>query len=219
MSDIPPTGDGNLLPWSNNFAARVSADFAALGLSAADAALYAGLHADYAALLAVAATPATHTRPALAAKNAAKTTLLARARQFARVIKANPTVTDARRADLGLPPRDVTPSPIPPPASRPLLIVDPFGNVGIRDEATPGRRRKPRTVLGAVLFTKLAPAGAPAPTSPADAQYAGVATRDKFALPLPPNAAGQVLWVLAHWINEKGQAGPVSAVVWSRVAA
>lgn len=219
MATVPPTVDGLLLPWSLNFSTRISATPTVFDLTATEAAAYAALHTDYTTKLAVADNPGTRTRAAIAAKNTSKAALLARARQFAKVIKASPTVTDAQRIDLGLPVRDGTPTPVPPPASRPLLVVDPFGNVAVRDEASPTHRRKPTGAIGAVLFAAVLPDGQPAPTTPDEARYAGVATRDKFAVPLPEDAGGKFLYVMAQWLNGKGQPGPVSTVAVSRIAA
>jgi len=218
MND-PSNVDGVLLPWSTNFSARISLTPTVFSLTAADATAYAALHADFVTRLAAADTPATRTKAIVAAKNQSKANLLAKARQFAKVIKASPTVTDAQRADLGLPARDLSPTPVPPPTTRPTLLVDPFGNVELHDEATPTKRGKPKGTMAAVLFAKLADAGAAAPATPDDAKYVGVATKDRFAIPVSPADAGKVLWVLAQWVNTKGQPGPVSPVASSRIAA
>jgi len=45
----------------------------------------------------------------------------AQARTLAKVVNAYPPITNAQRADLGLTVRDGTPSPIPPPATQPVV--------------------------------------------------------------------------------------------------
>jgi len=219
MATTPSNVDGELLPWSFNFSAKVSLAPTVLSLTASDATAYAALQADFATRLAVVNNPMTRNKATTAAKNTSKAALLAKSRQFAKVIKANPMVTDAQRADLGLPARDPSPTPVPAPASRPLVVVDPFGNVQVRDESAPAHRGKPRGTMGAVLFTTLLAPGATPPATSDDGKFAGVTTRSRFALHLPADAGGKMLWVLAQWINAKGELGPVSAPVFSRIAA
>ena len=219
MATIPPTSDGALLPWSLNFSTRITATPTVFDLTAAEATAYAALHADYTARVATAENPGTRTKATIAEKTTSKLALLAKARQFCKIIKANPDLTDAQRALLGLPPRDATPTPVPAPLTRPLLAVDPFGNVRIVDETTPNRRGKPQGVMGAVIITAILPTTAPAPTTPQEGHYSGLATRDKFAIPLPSDSNGKALWAMAQWVNPRGEPGPVSAPVRTLIAA
>ena len=216
---IPPKIDGQLLPWSLNFSTRISATPTVFDLTALEATSYANLHADFTARVATAENPGTRTKATVAEKNTCKLALLAKARQFCKIIKANPALTDGQRALLGLPPRDAIPTPVPAPLTRPLLAVDPFGNLKLVDETTPNRRGKPQGVLGALIFTAILPAAAPAPATPEEGHYAGLATRDRFAVPLPTDSSGKALWAMAQWINPRGVAGPVSAPVRTLIAA
>jgi len=219
MATIPPEVDGDLIPWSLNFSTRITATPTVFDLTASDATAYAALHADFVARAATAENPGTRTKANVQEKNLSKRALLAKARQFAKIIKANPDLTDGQLTLLGLAVRDVIPTPAPIPTSRPLLVVDPFGNLDLRDETTPLRRGKPRQVFGSVVFAAILPAGSPAPETPAQAHYAGVATKSKFNVPVTSEDGGKMLYVMARYINSRGEAGPVSAVVASRIAA
>ena len=219
MPEVPPRRDHALDTWSENFGQRIVADPEAYGVGAGDALAFRAAAAEYAASLTAATDPGTRTRSAVAGKNAAKRALLRHARQLVRIISAQASVTDSQRADLGLALRDGIPSPIPAPATRPVVLVDPFGRLRLMDETTPTRRGKPAHVLGALLYTKIAPAAEPPPATLADATFACVITRPIHRLPLPPGAKGQTLHVLAQWINPRGHHGPVSAVVSTPIAA
>lgn len=219
MATIPPTVDGVLLPWSLNFSTRINSTPTIFDLTAAEAASYLALHTDMAAKMAVAENPGTRTKSTVAAKNVSKNSLLIKARAYAKVIKASLTVTDPQRIDLGLPPRDSSLTPVPVPGMRPLLVIDAYGNLELRDESMPARRGKPAGTIGAVVFTMILPAAAPAPINPDDLRYSGFATRDQFSVPVPPGSTGKMMYAMAMYLNGKGQAGPVSAVVASSIAA
>jgi hypothetical protein len=218
MPSIPPIVDGVLLPFAGNMSTKVTSTPTVYGLTAGNATSLAGLLTAFTSALAVADTPATRTKTSVELKNAAKRVLLSTLRQFIKIIKAQPTVTDAQRIDLGLSPRDAGPSPGPVPLTRPFLAVDPFGNVTVRDELTSERRGKPRGMVGAIVFAVILPDTAPAPTTPAEARFAGMATRDQFAVPVVEADGGRVLYVMAQWISGKGELGPVSEVVSTRIA-
>ena len=113
----------------------------------------------------------------------------------------------------------MTPTPAPVPSTRPQLSVDPFGNLRIVDETTPDRRGKPAGVFAAVVFVKVGPATDPAPVTIDDGRYAGMATRGRFAIPLPADANGKTLWAYAQWVNDRGEGGPISAAVRTTIAA
>lgn len=82
------------------------------------------------------------------------------------------------------------------------------------------RSIKPKAAIGAVVVSyKILEPGAPLPAEPEDGRYAGMASTDKFVLPVTPADAGKVLWTQAFYITAKGLAGPASAAVTARIAA
>jgi hypothetical protein len=219
MPEVPPQADTALDTFMSNFVAKITATPTAYGVTAADATAIGALASDFSARLATSSDPATRTKVAVAQKNTSKLALVAKARQLIKVITAYPPLTAAQRAELGLNPRDVAPTPIPAPATRPLLAVEPDGTLRLVDESMPDHRRKPAGVSGALVFTKVAPATDAPPTTPDDARFALLATRARAALPLPAGSNGKTLWVLAQWYNERGELGPVSAAASTTIAA
>jgi hypothetical protein len=219
MAEVPPSKDAALNAFITNLVAKVTATPTAFGITAADATAIGALATDFNDRLSTASDPSTRTKVAVAAKNTSKLALIAKARQLIKVITAYPPLTAAQRAELGLNPRDAAPTPIPPPATRPLLAVEPDGTLRLVDESMPENRRKPAGVSGALVFAKIAPATDAPPVTPDDARFALLATRARAAVPLPAGSNGKTLWVLAQWYNERGELGPVSAVASTTIAA
>jgi hypothetical protein len=219
MAVVPPAADQALLVFTQNLSALVTATPTAFGLVAADATALSALLLDYTSRLSTATTPATRNKISVAAKDTSKLALTAKLRSLIKIISAYPPLTPAQRASLGLNPKDTQPTPVPPPATRPMLALDPDGVARIFDETTPENRRKPAGTRGAVVFALVGTGTTPPPTSPDDARFAVIATRNRFQVPIPPGSNGKTLWVLAQWFNSKGELGPVSTVASTTIAA
>jgi hypothetical protein len=112
-----------LLAWSADFSAAITLAPTSYGLVAGQATSYAALHTAFAAALATSTNPATRTRGTISAKNEARTSLTAEARELARVINAFPSITNQQRIDLGLHPRSGSITPIPAPTEPPVMEV------------------------------------------------------------------------------------------------
>lgn len=215
-----PNRDQDLDAWSSNFDTRITATPTAFGITAADATSFHGLAADFSAKLAAAVNPSTRTKVTVQAKNISRAALRAKARSLAKVINAYPPITNAQRADLGLTVRDSVPSPIPAPATQPVVNIEGSGGgvslLRLADETAPLRKAKPQGVFGALIYTKI---DGPAPVTPDDAKFSGVATKTTHTVSLPDGSAGKTLYVLAQWINERGENGPTSVVASAMIAA
>lgn len=219
MATVPPQGDQPLLLFSMNVLARVSPVPADFGLTALQASALGTVVAAYEAALGEATTPITRNKVTIAAKNDARKLLLAKLKEILRVVSAFPGLTAAKRAELGLNPRDTEPTPIQPPATRPLLEVGPDGQLDIIDELLTPRRGKPNGTVGAVVYMKLSAEATVPPATPAEASFAMLATRSRVHLPLPADADQKKLYVLAQWYNQRGELRPVSEVAVTTVAA
>ncbi len=211
-----PTKDADLLSFSGNMSTKLTADPTGYGVLAADAVALATLVGNFDTSYATANDPATRTSVSIAAKDVARAGLIAEMRDLYKKINAANLTAD-KRQELGLPIPDATPTPVQPPATRPVAnIVQASGRtVSVRasDEATPGRRARPAGTSGLEVFSYAA-TSASEQTPPADLsawKFEGLATRTRFEVVFPNSVAiGTQVWIAARWYNQRGQVGPIS---------
>lgn len=223
MADFIPKREEQLGEFSTNIHDAVAADPDSLGCTAADATDLNGAILAFVASLATARNPQTRTPVAIIQKDTDKARLVSLVRMIAKKIQAQPTVTPAQKMALGLTVPDRTPTPVQPPATKPLLSVVTKGErtVELRmvDETTPTRRSRPETVTGAMVYTYVGNAGELPPADLTKWQVEGVVTRNEFVLAYKPEDLGKTAHVRARWLNGKGQTGPASDPVITMIAA
>lgn len=159
------------------------------------------------------------------AKDASRSHGEALARQAARLLQADPTVTDAQRADLGLPIHDRTRTPISRPQTPPQASIDISNRfrhrIRFRDAGPPVRRARPKGTVGCEVWMYIdAPSngnGRVAVQSDSGADHNAPEGMQMIALataPLTVEFTGEQAGHTAHyqlrWINRRGQAGPWS---------
>ncbi len=217
--DFLPSRDGDLLTWSANFDTRINAAPTTIGLTVIQASQYSALHTDFETALAAVTNPATRTRGAISAKDAARTPLKAMARELARIINAYPPVTNQVRIDLGLNPRNNSAAPIPAPTEAPAMeVVLAFGRT-LKLKLHPihsSSKGKPQGVQGATIFSYV---GATPPAELSEWKFEGNTTRTHFEVEfLPAVAAGSQVWLTAFWTNPRGQSGPACVPISAYLA-
>src|SRR5689334_20139871 len=107
--------DARILTGSANFSTLITGAPTTYGLVAAQATAYAALNTAYAAAYDAAKDPGTRTTVTVAAKDQARRSLVASAKQLAAIVRSTASVTDSQLLELGLSRRSA-PTPIPPPA-------------------------------------------------------------------------------------------------------
>jgi len=217
--DFLPSRDGELLAWSANFDAGVNAAPTTMGLTTAQATEYTSLHLGLETAMAAVTNPATRTRGAISAKDAARTPLKAKARELARIINAFPPVTNQMRIDLGLNPRNGSSGHILEPTEAPALeVVSAFGrtlNLKLHP-INSSSKGKPKGVQGATVFSFV---GATPPAELSEWKFEGNTTRTHFEVEfLPSVAAGSQVWLTAFWTNPRGQSGPACVPISAYLA-
>jgi hypothetical protein len=218
MADFIPSSDAGVLSFGTNFSTLVTAGPLPLGLTALQATTLAGYLASYAASLTASTDPGTRGPAAVLQKDLSRRILIANIRLLARIIQANPAVSDTQRFDLGLPIRQM-PAPIPPPGEAPDVDVKSVSGRTItarihRDTGT--RRGKPPGVAGANVYSFV---GTTPPASLNDWKLEGHASRtNRIEVVLPAEVpGGSTVWLCASWYNPRGQAGPTSAPVSTNI--
>jgi hypothetical protein len=214
-----PTRDAELLTWSSNFKTKITASPTSFGLTAGEATSYGTLHTSFQNAYNVANDPTTRSPVNITLKDQAKASLIANARLLARQVQGTSTVTAAQKEDLGLNPRDTVPTPIPPPATAPVIdIVSAVGNtvrLRLHEAGEPTRRGKPAGVGGAAIFSFV---GAVAPTEESAWTFQGLTTLTTINITFPGTVApGAKVWFTAFWRNPRDQNGPAATPVTTNI--
>lgn len=219
---FPPAKEAELLTWSAQFSAKITATPTAFGLDAGQATAYAALHASYASAFATANDSTTNSKAAIIAKNNRKEALLngpGGAWELVDVCQHWPDMTDALRGELNIRIPDTTPTPIAPPAQPPLVsILSTSGRtmeIRLRDKVNPDRRGKPVGVAGATVLYFV---GENTPADPSQWMFLLNESRTKFYADIPPVVPpGARVWINAFWFNNRKQSGPVGIAQSTRV--
>jgi hypothetical protein len=213
-----PSKDALLDTWAQNFSDLITADPPLYGLVAADAVLIAAKADAFTAALTTSTNPATRTKPSVAAKDAAKADMLATVRLYGQQIKTNAGVSNSDKADLGLNIDDVTPTPIPPPATNPLLSIVAATTLAhtmrFADVTTPDKRSKPVGTISLQLYRTIDVASA---VDPAAADFIGAFTKQPLETSFVSADVGKIATYWGRWQNRRGEVGPWSPAVSMRI--
>lgn len=205
-----PSTDSGLLDWSANLAQKISSDPSAYGLDPEQCDAFALAQAAYASALRIANTPDTRTKISIIRKNQAREFLKDAARLINAIVKSQPNVSDAQKAELLL----TVPakrSKVPPPVDVPLMtVLSVVGRtVRVKLRRREGERRAwPDGVQGAAIFSY---AGSALDEDTAVFQFQMNITSKEaeidFPRTLPP---GTNVWLTARYFNRRQELGPAS---------
>jgi hypothetical protein len=214
MASYIPQRDSDLGQWMGNFSTLITASPGVYGLTAGDATTIATYVNAFSAALAVVNNPATKTKATVATKDGAKAAMLDIVRPYAIQVRNNNGVSNADKTALGLTIVDRTPTPVPPPASSPLInvIAATPGEHTLRfsDSNAPDKRGKPAGTIGLQLFVAVASG---AVGDPAVAPFKAFVTRQPYAVAFEPADNGKLATYFARWQNGKGDVGPWSTAI------
>lgn len=220
LGDYIPKTDADLDTWATNFDTVITAAPTDYGLVAGDATAFHTLRLAYTNALAAAVNPATRTPVTVAAKDTARNSMVAAARQYARIAQAYPAITNELLADAGLTVRDAIPSPIPAPVTNPILSMMQTASLQhtlrFRDSVLVNPRSKPPGAVALQLYVKTTVG---APTDVADCTFVGQYSRMPAVVSFDGADAGKLAQYLARWVTAKGLTGPVSPVFSATIPA
>lgn len=217
-----PIKDASLVPWANNFAARIAEAGNPYSIPAGQVAEMATLAAAFVEsyrTLMTARAEGTRAESQTAGKETKKSALLALGRELYASIAASTSISDAEKVSVGVHVRPEKYSRVPAPTDQPAMgVVSVYirtVTVRIYDRANGTLRGKPSGAIGAKIYTFV---GEEYPTDAAQWDYRGDATKGKFAIPFPPSVPnGAQVWVRAAWYNRKGEIGPTSAPISTNI--
>lgn len=220
FKDYIPSADADLVNWSDNFNTVISTGYASYGLSSGQAASYSTLNTAYADAYAAAVNPGTRTATTVAAKDTARNSLVAFARQLGQIARKYPGITDELLADAGLTVPDPIPSPISAPTTQPVLSLQQSTSLTqvlkYKDSVLVNPRSKPSGVVSLQLFRKIA---LTPPASIADCSFVGNYSRSPIQVDFDGGDALKNAYYIARWVTARGLFGPPSDVMAATVAA
>lgn len=219
-TDYIPSRDSDLDAWLNNFKTLIAANPTTYGLVAADGtAITNAFNAWHTAFLA-ATNPTTRTKGTVSTKNTQRGIVLGVVRGYAATIRVNKAVSNELKLGLGLHVADTQPTPVPPPATYPILSISKIGqgmqDLRAADQETPNKRAKPAGAAGLLLFRTVGEAPVSEPTG---AQFLSFVSQGKFTSNFTPADNGKTATYFARWTNSKGEMGPWSPPASMPIAA
>lgn len=218
-SSYIPSTDAGFRDWLDNFSTLITADPGKYGLDSSDAIVIADHYTNYDVAYQVVQAPSTRTSSAVALKDAQKASAVASVRVYAQMIKNNAGVTNEDKITLGLHVNDSTPTPIPQPASAPLLMIQAAfsGEHEIRyaDENTPASRRKPPGAMQIQINRTVDTGANPDPTASA---MVGLYTKQPIFISQNPMDVGKTATYFGRWVTRTGLFGPWSLPIAMTVA-
>jgi hypothetical protein len=218
MAALPPyipTKDALLANWALNFTTLLTAAPTTYGQTAAVASACAATEVLWAAAYALVTSSSTKTKATVAAKNIARTNMLAIIRPVAQQISLNAGVTSGNKTAIGVNPRTSTPAPITAPTTYPVLSVTQSlaltHVISYRDQlASPSVKSKPYGVVQMYLY------GLPSTTTvtdPTTMPFLGGKTKTPLSQSWPSADKGMTIYYAARWATRSGLLGP-----WSPIA-
>ncbi len=215
-----PTNDTALDPFINNFQTLIAGSPTSYGLVAADATAITAAYTSWHAAFLAATNPTTRTKGTVATKNTQKANVLGVVRRYATIIRANLGVSDALKVGLGLTIRDTSPSPVPPPSTKPELAITKidtgYQSVTARDEGSAAPRARPVGSVGLLIYRAV---GTTAATLPSEATFLTFIGRPDVQSTFDNADRGKIATYFARWTNARGEVGPWSNPVSAAIAA
>jgi hypothetical protein len=224
-TDFLPRREPELVVWVNNFHARLIAGGpgGAYGISAPTIASFTTLFNTWNTAYAAANSGPTRGPVSIETKNTAKANLIDGPngiRELVGIIQHNPAVTNTQREELFITVPDVEPSPVPAPATAPIVTIkSTVGrtvNIRLGNAEVEGGRGKPFGVIGAQILTFVGEE-APAELS----QWSSWGLTGKSAVPVVFPASvptGAQVWITAYWFNSRKESGPASQPQTTNIA-
>lgn len=215
-----PNADSDFNDWVKQYNEYVRNNFAALGLLIGDSTALDGAFSkwetDYNALLAAQAAADAAVQTKLAARAALEELV----REDTRKIQANPSVTNAQRAELGITVPKGTKTAAPVPTTRPIADVDNKQRlqhiIHFFDEGSQKSKAKPEGVRGCEIWCKI---GGTAPLDYSETKYLATDTKTPYVAHFDGADGGKTVHYMLRWVNTRNEPGPWSETISVTISA
>lgn len=214
MPSYIPRADDAFNAFMTHAYTTINGDLAGYGLVAGDMTAATTAKTAWDASYPAAVTAKADAQAAVALKDTDRAAYEDAMRQvFAKVYAAG--IADGSALEgAGMPVRDTTPTDVPTPTTRPILIIDTSQRfrhtVSFADEGTPTKKAKPFGVAGCELRVTI---GATPPVDPDDFTFVAIDTNTPYMNEFDGVDGGSMAHWVARWVNTRGAAGPWSDVV------
>lgn len=208
-----PDPDSDFSSWAQNFMTYLMAHTADLGLDAGDIAPATAAMGTWMSAYPAHVTAQEAASGAKAAKDEARGGLESVLRGLVNRLQASADVSDQEREAMGITVRDTEPTPVGPPTTRPVGIIDSGERfkhiIEFRDEASPRSKARPDGVSGCEIWMKIGDA----PVGPNDVTYLCTDTRTPYMLEVDQAEAGKMAHYMLRWVSTRNEPGPWSETV------
>ena len=212
-----PRPYGEFFSWQQNLLDYASSHLADLGLVAGDLTAVSALRGEWEQAFLDNQAKQAAAEAATQLKHDRRRDFEAAIRALVRKLQASPAVDDSERQALGITVRDTQPTPVGPPTTRPVALVDTSQRlrheIAFADEGTPTRKAKPSGAMGAEIWRAITAAGAAAPVDPSGYTFIALDTSTPYVLDFAGADAGKTAHYILRWVNTRGQKGPWSETV------
>ena len=223
MPDYIPAPDADFNNWETNFMAYANANLAALGLVAADMTPLVTAQTVWKTVYPAHLTAVQAARSAAQAKDNSRTSFTATIRPLVGRLQANVNVTPAQKQALGITVRDTHHTPIGPPTTAPVAVVDAHTRlrhtISFRDSVHTSSRGKPAGVHGAEIWAAVVANGSPPPAGPGAMHFVALDTRSPYLAVYDDIDGGKTAYYALRWVNPANDPGPWSETVMATIGA
>ena len=218
-----PQADSAFRDWLGNFADLIQANPERFGLDHSDATIIVNCRKSYEQAYTLAKQNSTRTPSVIAKKDAEKARAMASMRTYAGLIRSIMANDNETLISLGLKPRNTSRTPIPAPATAPVIMPIcgfPLATqLRFADALTPHSSRKPVGVAFLELAVAVQQPGERLPTRPEQASMREVCTRQPIVVEHRPEDGMKMAAFFGRWMTARGLAGPWSVPAYFTVVA
>lgn len=216
MADFIPSNDDAFDHFFATLQVYVSANFAALGVSAGLNTALGDAYTNWTEAWGHWQDEQPTYNSLLAAKNAARRAAEPAIRQVNAVVQANPAVTAAQKEAAELPVHKTTRTPVAPIETHPVLYrVDNehlLQRLWFSDQATPGSKAKPKGATLCEIRQSVVAPGGTAPVNPDAMPLLALDTKSPHRTDFDAADPGKTAYYAQRWVNTRGEPGPWSVI-------
>ena len=217
MSKYIPRRESELVGYADHFAAVLEEKGTEYGVTPEEAAAFKSAVENWDKDFAADIAAKDAAKAARQAKTLSRTEMVDMLRAFGRRIQADSRVSDAARADIGLPVHKTTKTPVAVPTTAPVARVEIAGPLQHRLVfQSDTHRGKPAGVIACRIMMAVSDR---APKAPSDYRFVTQTGRSPYVVTFNESDSDAQVHYILQWVNSREEVGPFSSPVTSTVSA